>query len=125
VGRAPHEVVKKCLTRASVFCLPTRVEPFGIAVVEAFFHKLPVVTSNIGAMPDLVAKGEVGLTVPPDDPVALADALLELLTDPEKCRQFGERGYEIVSRRYSWNEVGRRLEEGIRACLESRQLAAA
>ncbi len=125
VGRAPHEVVKKCLARASVFCLPTRVEPFGIAVVEAFFHKLPVVTSNIGAMPDIVTKGEVGLTVPPDDPVALADALLELLTDPEKCRQFGERGYEIVSRRYSWNEVGRRLEEGIRACLESRQLAAA
>jgi glycosyltransferase involved in cell wall biosynthesis len=125
VGRASHEEVKARLIKASVFCLPTRVEPFGIAVVEAFFHKLPVITTTIGAMPDLVRAGESGLLVPPDDPSALAAALIELLRDPAKCRRFGERGNEVVLSRYSWNEVGRKLRAGIDASLAGEKLAAA
>jgi glycosyltransferase involved in cell wall biosynthesis len=125
VGRAQREAVKSHLTRASVFCLPTRIEPFGIAVVEAFFHHLPVVVSNIGAMPDLVRDGESGHLVAPDDPKALAKALLDLLSDPAKCRRFGEAGYRTVAERYTWEAVGRRLRAGIDACLAERTVAVA
>ena len=125
VGRATHEEVKARLVHASVFCLPTRVEPFGIAVVEAFFHQLPVITTSIGAMPDLVREGESGLLIPPDDPPRLAAALIELLSDPKKCRRFGERGNEVVVGRYSWDEVGRKLRSGIDSALAERKLAAA
>lgn len=117
LGRVPREVVKEQLVRASVFCLPTRVEPFGIAVVEAFYHKLPVVASRIGAMPDLVIDGETGRLVPSDDSDALAAALLSLLRDPETCRRFGERGFEFVRQNYSWDTVGEKLRRGIMATL--------
>jgi len=125
VGRASRDAVNAHLARASVFCLPTRIEPFGIAVVEAFFHNLPVVVSNIGAMPDLVRDGQSGHLVPPDDPKALAKALIDLLSDPAKCRRFGEAGHRTVSDRYTWESVGRRLREGIDACLADRSVAAA
>jgi glycosyltransferase involved in cell wall biosynthesis len=115
LGRVPREEVKRRLTEASVFCLPTRAEPFGIAVVEAFHHRLPVVASNIGAMPDLVRDGESGRLVPPDDPAALADALTALLEDPALCRRFGERGHEIAREHYSWDAVGDKLRAGILA----------
>jgi glycosyltransferase involved in cell wall biosynthesis len=116
-GRVSREEVKARLMRASVFCLPTRIEPFGIAAVEAFTHKLPVVATEIGAMPGLVRHGESGMLVPPDDPQALAAALLDLLRDPEKCRRFGERGHEIVVERYTWEAVSARLREHIGAWL--------
>ena len=115
VGRVPREEVKKRLTEAAVFCLPTRAEPFGIAVVEAFHHRLPVVASNIGAMPDLVRDGESGRLVPPDDPAALADALVALLGDPAQCRRLGERGHEIAREHYSWDAVGDKIRAGILA----------
>jgi glycosyltransferase involved in cell wall biosynthesis len=120
IGRVSREKVKAHLVRGSVFCLPTRIEPFGIAVVEAFFHRLPVVVSNIGAMPNLVEEGRSGHLVQPDDPKALAKALIDLLSDPEKCRRFGEAGYQTVTDRYSWDAVGRRIRAGIDASLALR-----
>ena len=115
LGKLPREEVKRQLARASVFCLPTRAEPFGIAVVEAFYQRLPVVASNIGAMPDVVREGESGRLVPPDDPVALADALIALLSDPAQCRRLGERGCAIAREHYSWDAVGDKLHAGIAA----------
>jgi len=117
LGRVPGEEVKRRLIEASVLCLPTRAEPFGIAVIEAFHHCLPVVASNIGAITDLVRDGESGRLVPPDDPAALADALTALLIDPVLCRRMGERGNEIAREHYSWDAVGDKLRAGILARL--------
>ena len=118
-GRVSREEVKRWLSRASLLCLPTRVEPFGIAVVEAFAHRLPVVASNIGAMPGIVQQGVSGLLVPPDDPAALAAALRELLNDPEKCRRFGEAGHAHVREHYTWEAVGAKIRAGIEAALHT------
>lgn len=117
IGKIPREELKHHLARASVFCLPTLVEPFGVAVIEAFHCRLPVVATNVGAMPTLVRHGETGLIVPPDDPIALAEALRTLLTDPEKCRSFGESGFQDVRERYSWPVVGRKIRDGIETAL--------
>ena len=83
--------------------------------MEAFHHRLPVVASNIGAMPDLVRDGESGQLTPPDDPAALADALVTLLSDPALCRRMGERGCAIAREHYSWDAVGDKLRAGILA----------
>ncbi len=120
VGKVSLEEVRRHLLRASVFCLPTRVEPFGIAVIEAFSYRIPVVVSNVGAMPSLVRHGESGLVVPPDDAGALSAALIELLTDPEKCRRFAEAGNREVGERFSWSAVGQKLREGITQALDRR-----
>lgn len=113
IGPTDRAGVKACLERASVACLPSLVEPFGIFVIEACSHRLPVVASNIGAMSDMVIEGETGHLVPPDDPAALAAALLDLLEDPARCQRWGEAGEVRMRDRYSWPAVGDRLHSVI------------
>jgi glycosyltransferase involved in cell wall biosynthesis len=73
LGRVPD--VAAWLHRASVFVHPARWEGFGLAVLEAMVAGLPVVATNVSALPELVVDGETGLLVPPDDAEALARAI--------------------------------------------------
>lgn len=109
LGRVPLAEVSAALSEAGVFCLPTRVEPFGVAVVEAMRHGLPVVGTAVGAVPDLVEDGVNGALVPPGDTEALADALRRLLADPDLRRTAGERSREIAADRYTWAGVVGRM----------------
>lgn len=116
-GRVPLTQVKQHLVKASVLCLPTRIEPFGIVSIEAAIHKIPVVATRIGALPDVVEEGKSGRLVEVDNVQALADALAELISDPEKCRAFGEHGYRHVKDFYSWHAVGERVRQEIGAAI--------
>jgi glycosyltransferase involved in cell wall biosynthesis len=113
-GKIPRDEVKSLLRRASVLCLPTRMEPFGIAPIEAHHHGLPVVATRLGAIPDMVLDGESGHLVPPDDPAALAAALEDLLLDPAKARRFGQRGRVHVAEHFTWEATGRKIATAIR-----------
>jgi len=100
---------------ADVFCLPTRQEPLGIVVVEAMLFGLPCVTSNIWAMPEMVAEGETGFTVPPDDVDLIADRLARVLRDPLLARRMGEAGRERAQERYTWRSTARAMHDRIEA----------
>ena len=113
VGRVALTEVEKHLVQASVFCMPTKVEPFGIAPIEALAHKIPVVASRIGALPDIIQHGKTGILVAPDSIDELADALTELLSNPAKCKAFGELGHRLVRETYTWEAVGVRLRDEI------------
>lgn len=102
---------------ASVFCLPTHLEPFGIAFLEAMKARLPIVATRVGAIPDFVEEGENGWLVEPGDITGLADALLHLLMNPGTARRFGQRSYEIIEERYSWEAVGERFRKHISEAL--------
>jgi glycosyltransferase involved in cell wall biosynthesis len=106
--------------QAAIFCLPTRVEPFGVAILEAMLHKLPVVASELGAIPDMVQEGVTGHMVPPGDPRQLAQTLIDLLHNPDRCRRLGEAGYSLASARYTWPAVGARFRTEVVNFLESR-----
>ncbi|MCL4267299.1 MAG: glycosyltransferase family 4 protein [Anaerolineae bacterium] len=118
VGRLPLAQVKEYYRRASVFCLPTKLEPFGIVFIEAFSYKLPIVATPVGAIPDFVIPGENGYLVEPGDINCLAQRLIQLLDDPAKCRAFGEQGSRLVQENYNWEAVGRRMKEQITATLQ-------
>jgi glycosyltransferase involved in cell wall biosynthesis len=113
IGRVPMDKVGEYFREASVFCLPTRLEPFGIVFVEAMSSKLPVVASNVGAIPDFVQDGTTGYLVHPGDVQGIANALMALLSNPQKCQQFGERAYRLAQTRYSWNAVGALVKKNI------------
>ena len=68
-GRVPD--VAAWLRRADALVHPARWEGFGLAVLEAMLAALPVVATSVSSLPELVADGETGLLVPPDDPAAL------------------------------------------------------
>jgi glycosyltransferase involved in cell wall biosynthesis len=116
IGRLPLAGVEGWLRRASVFCLPSRIEPFGVAPIEALMHGIPVVATRIGALPDIVCDGS-GYLVVPDDADALEAALADLVSDPEKCRRFGQHGREHVLRHFTWDASGERMAAAIRSKL--------
>jgi glycosyltransferase involved in cell wall biosynthesis len=114
VGRVPLEEVQEWFCKCSVFCVPTKVEPFGIVFVEAFTHKVPVVSSNIGALPQIVEHGKSGFLCDPTDTTAMADHICTLLESPEICREFGEYGFRRVQEVLNWKSVGQVLSTSIR-----------
>lgn len=98
-GRAAMD---RAYREAAVFCVPTRFEPFGTAYVEAMTYGLPCVGPRAWAVPEIIAHGETGLLVPPEDPKALAQALLNVLRDPVRARAMGEAGRRRALERFTW-----------------------
>ena len=81
LGRVPD--VGAWLDRATLLVHPARWEGFGLAVLEAMLAGLPVVATNVSALPELVVDGETGLLVPPDDAEALARGIARGLETPQ------------------------------------------
>jgi glycosyltransferase involved in cell wall biosynthesis len=80
------------LARTSVFVLPSAIDKSPYSILEAMFAGVPVVSTTVGGIPELVVDGVTGLLVPPEDPVALADAIDRLLADDELRTRMGEAG---------------------------------
>lgn len=75
------------VARASAVLVPSRLEPFGNVAVEAQLAGRPVIASAVQGLREIVTDGRTGLLVPPDDPVALADAIARVLDDPALGRR--------------------------------------
>ena len=84
--------VPALLAAADALVLPSWIEGLPLVVLEAMAAGVPVVASSVGGTPEAVVDGETGLLVPPRDVEALADALDELLGDPERARRLGQAG---------------------------------
>jgi hypothetical protein len=96
-------------TSDSMFCMPSVIEPLGIAAVEASLFRLPMIATRIGGLFETVTDGETGILVAPRDPVALAGTVRRLFGDPESARRMGLAGFNRNCNVFDWDEVGRRL----------------
>lgn len=105
-GSRPKTAVAQAMREADLLVLPSRIETFGVVAAEALVSGLPVVSTNVGGIPEIVDEGS-GRLVPPDDPVALADALYRVLANLEL---FDRSAISAAARdRYSPGVVGARL----------------
>lgn len=86
--------------RGDVVVVPSRVEPFGNVAVQAMLAGRPVVVSRTQGLAEIVRDGETGLLVRPGDPVALADAIAELLDDPARASVLAEAGRTDAAERF-------------------------
>jgi glycosyltransferase involved in cell wall biosynthesis len=111
-------------SQATVFALPTLLEPFGLAFLDAMACGLPCVGTHVEAVPEIVRDGETGVLVPPGDPVALAGALERVLSDPARARAMGARGRARVFASALWCHVAARLERTFSDVLDSSGRAA-
>ena len=97
LGPRPRAEVRQLLARASVFALPCRVAPDGdrdgipVVLLEAMAAAVPVVTTPVSGIPELV-DASVGWLVPPDDPRALVAAIRSALADPDEAARRGADG---------------------------------
>ena len=112
--------------RASVFCLPCRVLPgdrdgLPNVLVEAMASGVPVVTTGVSGIPELVSHEANGLLVPPDDPDALADALVRLHEDRELAGRLARAGRATVRERFNGDVLAARLVDLFREALAAEE----
>lgn len=93
-----------------IFAMPSTGESFGIAYLEAWMCRKPVIGARIGSTQCVIKEGVDGLLTDPNDPAALAAAILELVRDPEKRKRMGHAGYEKTMTRYTWEKIIEKVE---------------
>jgi glycosyltransferase involved in cell wall biosynthesis/SAM-dependent methyltransferase len=97
---------------ASVFVLPSRYEGFGMVVTEALARGLPVITTTGGALQDTLPAG-AGLSVPPENPQALADALRRWMTQPSLRAALIQGAQAAREHLPNWSETARRVAQAL------------
>jgi len=117
-GAVSEEVLAACYAACEVFAMPTRTvldfrapqgEGFGIVFLEAMAHGKPVIGPRFGAPSEFIRHGEHGLLVDPEDPHGVAQALIDLLTSPERAGRMGRAAQQWVTHDYSYDRFCERL----------------
>ena len=126
LGDLPQDQVRQLLDRSDVLALPSVVTASGmmdgipVALMEAMVTGLPVVSTRVSGIPELVQDGETGLLAPERDAGALADALQRLHGDPALARRLAAQGRAHVLARFNLLESVARLRDHLVAAVEGR-----
>jgi glycogen(starch) synthase len=97
--------VPQLLNQATVVLMPSRWrEAFGNVALQAMQAQRPVVAAEVGGLPEVVSSEDSGLLVPPEDPPALAAAVLRLLNDPKLAHRMGQTGKSTALTRFGFRE---------------------
>ncbi len=104
VGQVPHDQVPQELAKLDIYVALSRLdsESFGVAIIEAGAAGRPVVVSDAGGLPEVTLQDKTGLVVPRENPQAAADAMQQLVLDPQLRHCFGVAGKQHVADTYSW-----------------------
>ena len=122
IGFMPEETLAVMYRLAGVFVFPSLYEGFGLPPLEAMASGTPVVTSNVSALPEVA--GDAALLVDPYDPVAIADAIHDVLTNDSLRSLLCKKGRQRASQ-FSWEASARRVREIYRQAEQPRVAAAA
>jgi glycogen synthase len=115
-GRADRVQAVAYFKGCSFFCLPSRMEPFGIVNLEAMAAGKAVVASRVGGVPEVVLDGETGVLVPPGDPAALAAVLRRIATDDALRERLGAAGLRRVED-FTWPAIAQAYRQIYRHAL--------
>jgi glycosyltransferase involved in cell wall biosynthesis len=92
--------LQKLLASADLVVLPSLSEGLPLAAVEALATARPIVATEVGGTAEVVVNGETGVLIPPGDPVALAEAMLRILSDPVLALRLGMNGRRFVEQHF-------------------------
>ena len=81
----------------------------------------PVIATEVGGIPEVVTSGVNGLLVPPEDPAALAKAIVQVLGDPETARRLGEKGRRLVEQEYTVEKMAEKVYRVYQKVYERKQ----
>ncbi len=102
--------VPALLKALDCYALPSRREGLPMAVLEAMAAGCPIVATRVGGVPSALVDGKSATLVPPEDPRALARAVVELLADPGRARRYAEEAGRTFAERFSAAAMTRRYE---------------
>ena len=107
IGTRTQSQIAERLAAATVFALPCTTESGGgmdnlpTVIMEAMAAGLPVISTPVAGVPEMVQPGVTGELVTPHDPLALADAIRRIVREPELARRLGAAGHDLAAERFS------------------------
>jgi L-malate glycosyltransferase len=110
VGSIPHAEVPGMLSTFDIYMALSISESFGVAVLEASACGKPVITSDVGGLPEVVRDGQTGFLVPPNNPQRAAEKIILLAKDHKLRCELGRNGRDFVLANYAWKECVSAME---------------
>ncbi|MGQ9705398.1 MAG: glycosyltransferase family 4 protein [bacterium] len=111
LGWVYGDSLKEIYKSADIFVLPSILEGYGMAIKEAASYGLPIISTNVGGITEIVEDGKSALLVDPGDVDGLREALVKLISDKKLRNKLGESALKTVDFTYSWDSVGKMFEE--------------
>jgi len=93
-----YEQLREYYKKADIFAMPSTIESFGIALLEAMNYGLPLIGSNAGGIPEVIEDGKNGFLIEPKKPKILAEKIRTLFTDGKLRKEMGENSYKTVKK---------------------------
>ena len=115
-GRISNDDFAGHYAAATIACVPSLYEGFGIPALEAMACGVPLISTSGGALPEVV--GEAGIVVPPADADALANAITNLLDNPDYRNKLAQAGLERVKSVFNWQRAAREVEGVYREAID-------
>jgi glycosyltransferase involved in cell wall biosynthesis len=100
-------------SKASIFCIMSIFEPFGIVVIEAQNSYVPCIVPNRFAFTEIVKNGLTGIRLVEETPKALSKVMFDLLGDPLRLKAMGEAANRFIQGQWTWDKAAERIEQRI------------
>jgi len=113
---------RRVLQDFDLMVLPSLTEGLPNVVLEALMMEVPVISTAVGGVPDIIRDGEEGILIPPGDPGPMATAIIDFLEDPEKHKMMALRGKIIIEDRFDFKVRTRKLEKIYLEVMGSREV---
>jgi glycosyltransferase involved in cell wall biosynthesis len=105
IGDIPYELMDKYMKLSDIVVIPSLMEATSLAALEAMACGNAVVGTCVGGFPEIIKSGRNGLLVEPKNVQQLAGAIIELVLNDSKRKQFGEESRNLVEKEYSWDII--------------------
>jgi len=110
-GWVNREEIQPLFEKASIFCLPSYTEGFPMAVLDAWSYGLPVITTPVGGLTDVLIPGKNALVFEPGDINRLAELLNELITDQSLQQKISKESIKLSLEQFSITSISKQLSE--------------
>jgi len=108
-GYFPDAKLPKLYQAADIFAFSTFYENLPFAVLEALSSRLPVVTTNVGGIPEMIEDGKNGFLVPPANSAALSNRIIYLIENPAAASEMANQARETVENRFDWRLIVKKV----------------
>jgi D-inositol-3-phosphate glycosyltransferase len=120
-GRRNRDVLRYYYAAADVFITTPWYEPFGITPLEAMACGIPVIGANVGGIKYSVVDGKTGFLVPPNDPLALAEKIEQLVTDNKLLASMKANAIKRVNKLFTWAKIATSVNKLYDSLIAERQ----
>lgn len=114
LGTVDEAQLQDCYRSCDLFVMPSAQEGFGFVYLEAMQYRKAIVAANSGGAPEVVEDNVTGRLVDYGNKEQLARVLIELLTDPDRCRQLGNSGHQKLQEKFTYPQFQKALSDILR-----------